>query len=369
MKRNEPDIDEILERSLPSLSKEQLESARKRILNRVRANAAADWDDVRERPVVDSKTARTFGWRWSIVGGAFAAAALLLILFTRNHVPDGPSPGEMLQTGPSSAAALKSGDTGRVTLDPNTRNHVSEGPSWEVTGLPGTDRLRPGDMLQTGPSSSAQVKIANIGRLMLDPNTRIRLLVTQANEHRIALDRGKLEASTSSPPRVFVVETPSATAVDLGCRYTLEVQDDGSSLLHVLHGLVALERGGRESIVPAGAFSRSRSGAEPGTPFYDDSSAELQSALGQVDSLKEGPERTRQLDIVLQHARARDALSLWHLIPKLDFPSRGLLYDRLAQLRPPPAGVTRDGIMALDAKMLNALKKIVPELRQKNKTP
>ena len=165
-------------------------------------------------------------------------------------------------------------------------------PSWEVTGLPGTSRLRPGEILQTDSSSEAQIKIANIGQLTIDPNTRIRLLVTQPDEHRIALDRGKVEATTWAPPRLFIVETPSATAIDLGCKYTLEVQDDGSSMLHVTLGLVALERGAGETIVPAGAFCRTRSGAGPGTPFFEDSSPQFQSALEQVDSRKDGPERS-----------------------------------------------------------------------------
>src|SRR4030095_9912154 len=106
-------------------------------------------------------------------------------------------------------------------------------PSWEVTGLTGTSRLRPGEVLQTDSSSEAQIKIANIGQLTIDPNTRIRLLVTQRDQHRIALDRGKVEATTWAPPRLFIVETPSATAIDLGCKYTLELQDDGTGLLTV----------------------------------------------------------------------------------------------------------------------------------------
>jgi len=54
---------------------------------------------------------------------------------------------------------------------------------------------------------------------------------------------------------IFIVETPLATAVDLGCKYTLEVQEDGSSLLHVTLGLVALERDARETIVPPERFA------------------------------------------------------------------------------------------------------------------
>src|SRR5204862_3662613 len=108
-----------------------------------------------------------------------------------------------------------------------TRSHAPTGPSWEVMGLPGKPSLRPGEVLQTDAQSEAQVKIANIGQLTVDRNTRIRLLLTQTNEHRIALDHGKVEATTWAPPRLFIVETPSATAVDLGCKYTLEVQRDG----------------------------------------------------------------------------------------------------------------------------------------------
>ena len=245
-----------------------------------------------------------------------------------------------------------------------TRSNVPVRPSWEVIGVPGTLRLRPGEVLQTGSSSEAQVKIANIGQLTIDPNTRIRLLVTQSNQHRIALDRGKVQATTWAPPRLFMVETPSATAVDLGCKYTLEVEEDGSSLLHVTLGLIALERGGRETIVPAGAFCRTRPGAGPGTPFFEDSSAGLQSALANLDSAMEEPARTGQLEIVLRESHVRDALSLWHLLPRLDEQSRGLVYDRLAQLLPPPPEVTRNGIIALDPKMLDAWKKVVSQLWQ-----
>ena len=244
------------------------------------------------------------------------------------------------------------------------RSHAPTGPSWQVTGLPGTSQLRPGDVLQTDTLSEAQVKIANIGQLVVSPNTRIRLLVTKSNEHRIALDQGKVEAQTWAPPRLFIVDTPSASAIDLGCKYSLQVQKDGSSLLHVTLGLVALERDGHETIVPAGAYCRTRKGAGPETPFFEDASAEFQAALQKVDSLPQGAERTAQLQIVIQEVRVRDALSLWFLLPHLDASSRGMIYDRLAQLLPPPPEVTRDGIVALDPNMLSAWQKTVSQLWQ-----
>ena len=81
----------------------------------------------------------------------------------------------------------------------------------------------------------------------------MRLLETQPTEHRLELARGKMSARIWAPPRLFFVDTPSAVAADLGCAYTLEVDDQGASLLQVTSGWVALELKDRESMVPAGA--------------------------------------------------------------------------------------------------------------------
>ena len=90
----------------------------------------------------------------------------------------------------------------------------------------------------------------------------------------------------------------------------------------------------------------------------------FQSALEKVDSLPEGHERSAQLEIVIQESRVRDGLSLWHVLPHLDSQARGRAYDRLAQLFPPPPEVTREGIVALDPRMLSAWKQVVSQLWQ-----
>jgi len=67
---------------------------------------------------------------------------------------------------------------------------------------------------------------------------------------------------------------------------------------------------------------------------------------------------------VIRESHVRDALSLWHLLPRMDTQARGMIYDRLAQLLPPPPEVTRDGILALNPKMLDTWKKVVSQLWQ-----
>src|SRR5438876_1202274 len=95
--------------------------------------------------------------------------------------------------------------------------------------------------------------------------------------------RGRMSARISAPPKLFFVNTPSAVAEDLGCAYTLEVDDAGNSLLRVTLGWVALQLKDRESLVPAGAACATRPGIGPGTPYFEDASELFRTALAKLD--------------------------------------------------------------------------------------
>lgn len=237
--------------------------------------------------------------------------------------------------------------------------------AWRVTRLDGTPtvgtekiakngELAVGEWLETDANSRAQIDVSSIGNVDIDENTRVRLLETRPTEHRLELARGKMSAHIWAPPRLFFVNTPSAVAADLGCAYTLEVDDHGSSLLRVTSGWVALELENRESIVPAGAACETRPSLGPGTPYFVDSAAEFQAALKKVDFDPDASARSAALNAMLDQARPRDTLTLWHLLTRVDGEDRARVYDKMAALFPPPAGVTREGILALNQQMLDA---------------
>jgi hypothetical protein len=240
-----------------------------------------------------------------------------------------------------------------------------DGQSWEVARLAGTPtiganqiegsgRLAVGEWLETDGTSRAKINVADIGQVDIGPNSRVRLVGTRSTEHRLSLQRGRLHAFISAPPRLFIVETPSATAIDLGCSYTLEVDDAGRSILHVTSGWVALELKGRESIVPAGAICVTQPGKGPGTPYFDDASARFREALSRLDFHNGG---AKALSIVLAEAREYDTLTLWHLLSRVSGAERNRVYERLATLITPPQGVTREGVLRLDKEMLDLWKK------------
>lgn len=241
-------------------------------------------------------------------------------------------------------------------------------PFWEVARLNGAPRigsslmddkgrLAVGQWLETDGRSRAQIDVGTIGQVEIDPNTRVRLVETKATEHRLELARGKMSARIWAPPRLFFVDTPAGVAADLGCAYTLEVNDEGAGLLHVTSGWVALQLKDRESMVPAGASCATRPGVGPGTPYFDDATDVFRSALARLD-FQPGAQETKipDLDLLLMDARPRDTLTLWHLLGRVEGNDRVRVYERIAGFSPPPEGVTREGVLQLNEQMLQLWK-------------
>jgi FecR protein len=223
-----------------------------------------------------------------------------------------------------------------------------------IGGKGGTSRLGIGQMLETDPQSRASLEEDDIGQIEVDPSTRLRLLSMGSGLKRIALDRGTIHAYIWAPPGEFVVDTPSAVTVDLGCAYTLQVDDSGAGLVRTSMGWVGFKLNGHESFIPAGAACATRPKVGPGTPYFEDASTEFRAALTRFDFENSTPQqREGDVAIVLSEARKRDALTLWHLLARVDDEQRVLVYDRLSKLAPPPASVTREGILRLDQPMLD----------------
>jgi len=250
---------------------------------------------------------------------------------------------------------------------------VSNAPGWDVARLAGAPRvgrlrvvsdsektqLKIGQQLVTDKSSRAAVSIAEVGQFEVDPDSRVRLVETSSDRERLALELGTIHAVIWAPPGKFVVDTPSATAVDLGCAYVLHVNGDGSGSLHTTIGWVGFHKDGHDSFVPAGAMCTTRPRQGPGTPYFEDASQTFRNALhafdfeAQVAENRAAENRKEALRTIVLQARPRDAFTLWHLLFRVSGEERPFVYDRLASLVTPPAGVTREGTLALNSQMMD----------------
>ena len=228
--------------------------------------------------------------------------------------------------------------------------------SWQVDAIAGlplaggkvmeaSRELHGGDWLITDGLSRARLHVGFVGSVEVDPNSRVQLHDARIDQYRIALDRGRIEARIFAPPRLFIVDTPSATAVDLGCVYTLEVDSTGMSSLHVTSGYVELVRDGRTGVVPAGAMALAHPEHGLGTAFAESATPSLRAAVVRYDF--EGS-RQEDLNIILQESGEGDAITLWQLVEREEEDRRRRVYERLVEIIEPPSGVTLEGVLRGD---------------------
>jgi hypothetical protein len=206
-------------------------------------------------------------------------------------------------------------------------------------------RIRAGQTIETGTLQSDDT-----GEVTVDPGSRLRLVTSTNHEERFDLQRGTIHAFIWAPPGRFVVDTPSSKTIDLGCRYTLQVSQNGTGLLTVELGWVAFERKGVESFIPAGAACVTRPDKGPGTPYFSDASPSLTKALEHFDTADD----PAALETAIISARPRDALSLWHLMIRTHGDQRSRVFDRFASLVTLPREVTRESVLRGDGKAMDA---------------
>jgi hypothetical protein len=174
-----------------------------------------------------------------------------------------------------------------------------------------------------------------------------------------------MHARIWAPPRFFLVETPGALAVDLGCVYSLAVAPDGTGLLRVESGQVELVEGTRRALVLAGNAATLRPGRGPGLPYPVAAAVSFRAALARWEALDASADRapafgtpvddaTRLgvLDSLLASSTRATTITLWHLLPRVTGEARARAVDRLTELAPPPRGVHRREVLRLDADAL-----------------
>ncbi len=237
---------------------------------------------------------------------------------------------------------------------------------WEVRALEGTARiggvqaqtssqrkLTEGKWLETGNGSAARLNVGHIGRADIGPNSLLGLVRAKGTEHRLSLLRGTLRAQIWAPPRFFLVETPGALAVDLGCVYSLTIEPDGSGLLIVESGQVELIEGMRRVIVFAGNAATMQRGKGPGLPFPVTATPLFHAALA---AYQLNPQPPAMLDTLLARADSTSTITLWHLLAWVGSGQREQVYVRLAGLSPPPPDVTLAAVMRLERRALDKWK-------------
>lgn len=204
----------------------------------------------------------------------------------------------------------------------------------------GSGVLPVGEWLETSTKVSARLEVADIGDLTVHGDSRVRLVETGPDEHRLELAHGRISALVVAPPRLFVVDTPGMSAVDLGCAYELAVDAEGRTHLQVTTGAVSLEGKGLIAYVAAGSEVFAVPDRGPGTPVAIDATQPMRDAVARFD----GGDPTA-LEELLAVADQRDTFTLWNLLGRTEGEARSAVYRRLDSMHARPSSVSERDIL------------------------
>lgn len=272
----------------------------------------------RTAPFAELSIRRMRPWRWAIA----AAVAVVLI---------GGYAYARASTEPWAVRAI----AGSATVNDS---HLD-------ANIGGQARIAVGEWLETHAGSSAEIAVGRIGRAEFGPGSRVQLVKAGAREHRLALARGSMHARIWAPPRFFLVQTANALAVDLGCVYSLAIDEQGVGQLSVESGEVELVEGIRRARVPAGNVVSVRPGIGPGLPVRRTAPPVFHDAVRAVESSfdDEGA-----LDRVLDLSTPSTSITVWHLLQRVSPENRERVYRRLVAIAPPPQGVRMEAVLELE---------------------
>lgn len=214
-------------------------------------------------------------------------------------------------------------------------------------GARGLDALSLQGVLQTGRDATVRLRAARIGEIALGEGSRLRLVETRTGRHRVQLQQGRMWARVWAPPGQFGVGVRGADVLDLGCEFIVESDAAGHGSLTVRSGWVQVDTGRDEVLVPEGATVRLRGDQAPGTPRDLRATPQFVAALDAVDA------RAAQIDPhgeelrrLIAASRPGDAISLVSLVQRNPRLAEGPLFERIVQLLPDAALVTRADLRA-----------------------
>ncbi|MBV6478825.1 MAG: hypothetical protein HGGPFJEG_01582 [Ignavibacteria bacterium] len=227
---------------------------------------------------------------------------------------------------------------------------------WKVSSIKGTpligdvpvsmnDSIKEGQFILTNDTSKAELFIASLGRVIIEPNTKVLFVKGSDGNNRIAVEYGTIEADMKSDKKEFFVELPSATASDTRGNFKLTVDTSGDGLLYVNSGNVEIKSNKRDAFIPAGNFVMTKKNIGVGTPFNENSSLLFKKALAEFDF---GNCAEACVNTLIKTAKPSDAVSLVNIIPIVDVKYKYDFFDKAANFVSPPVNLPKDSLEFFD---------------------
>ncbi len=230
---------------------------------------------------------------------------------------------------------------------------------WQIIGYSGkyyfseqknsANNLYLNQKLITDVNSHVIIAIPKLGKINLGPLSEIQLVNDKENESGISLYKGKVEVSTFTQNKHFSVETMNAKFTENLTNFSVEQKNTGITHIEVTSGLLLIQSSKEFFTLSAKYSCDIITKKSYNIPFRVDGNPQFISALKELDS---GNNTSEIIAQIAANAKESDAITLWHLLKRVSKNYRILIFNKLNEFFPIPQKVTKDGIIALDNKML-----------------
>lgn len=239
-------------------------------------------------------------------------------------------------------------------------NFLSKGKSWEVKKLRAGSssyletfaNLDEDQLLETNSITRLEIKIPELGRIYLEPDSKIERL----KGNRIRLLQGSILAVKEGANELLNLEASGAEIKDyfLGGQLRLTLTDPKVSLLEVIDGWVSVKKDNVETLVLPNHFCQIKADSGIALPYHSSSSREFMEAIN--DYCFKTPSSEEALISILTKADVSNSVTLWNLMNRVTRKQRDMVvYTIFGLLGNPPQGVTAEGLKTLDPVMLQKL--------------
>lgn len=201
----------------------------------------------------------------------------------------------------------------------------------------------------TDAKGNVVIAIPELGKITLEPKTEIELVNDKENESRIFLSKGKVNVSTFKQQGHFSIETPNAIFVENLTNFSVEHISNGITRIEIFSGLLTVITSKDSFALPSKYMCNIITKSSYNVPHHTDAKLQLITGLKELDGGIISHEVIAQ---IVDASNESDALTLWHLLKRVNRIYRPRIIDKLNEFFPTPPKVTKEGVLDLNRKML-----------------
>lgn len=223
---------------------------------------------------------------------------------------------------------------------------------YQINGIyTPTNELQLNNTLTTFDSTRVTILVPDAGRVFVNSFSMVKVVQGNDVENIISLQSGSLDVKCKIDEPNLKIETMPAMLTSLGGDYKVSTYAQENVKIETGNGAVKISNPTEELKLIQKHVCEVKSNGEIGIPYHVNAGEELVALINKAAFNKNA---VINYSPILELATSTDGISLFYLMKETkNETDRLAIYMKLNELFPAPPGITQEGIMSLNERMLN----------------